>query len=264
MFALDVTGRVFRFDINKEATRWRDMASGGQIADLGEGSRRKFFNTLDVGFARNRGLIYYTISVGSGYRANPLNESIEDRFYSFRNMPVFKAPPSYQVLRASTDLYDATDNLIASGTAQQAEIERKKLWSSSGWYIRLSGEGEKVLTRSLTFKDKVIFSTYEPAQNRQNLGQCDVPNLGQSYMYIVDLYEATPVVDGDLNGTFDITSPQERKISMTTVAGIPAAPQVVFGTEDFAGNSTECFMSPPFSFCKDGESQLGKVYWREN
>lgn len=99
LYAADSRAQVFRFDINHANTGAGNLATGGRIASVGGDSalnNRRFFSTPDVALIRERGgKTYFTISLGSGYRAHPLSEDTIDRFYVLRDANVFNKPASY-------------------------------------------------------------------------------------------------------------------------------------------------------------------------
>ena len=99
LYAADSRAQVFRFDIDHANTGAGNLATGGRIASVGGDSalnNRRFFSTPDVALIRERGgKTYFTISLGSGYRAHPLSEDTIDRFYVLRDANVFNKPASY-------------------------------------------------------------------------------------------------------------------------------------------------------------------------
>ncbi|ALN20534.1 pilus assembly protein PilY [Ectopseudomonas mendocina] len=133
LYAADSRAQVFRFDINNANTGAANLATGGRIASLGGDtalSNRRFFSTPDVALIRERGgKTYFTISLGSGYRAHPLNEDTIDRFYVLRDANVFNKPSTYTTMTES-DLVDVssvdlTDAQAAKILEDIAELEAK-------------------------------------------------------------------------------------------------------------------------------------------
>lgn len=86
IYATDLRGQIFRFDIGNGSV---SSISGHLFAQLGgsdKANNRRFFNSPDVALIRDRGQApYFTVSVGSGFRENPLNEETDDRFYMIRD-----------------------------------------------------------------------------------------------------------------------------------------------------------------------------------
>ena len=133
LYAADSRAQVFRFDINNANTGAANLATGGRIASLGGDtalSNRRFFSTPDVALIRERGgKTYFTVSLGSGYRAHPLNEDTIDRFYVLRDANVFNKPSTYTTMTES-DLVDVssvdlTDAQAAKILEDIAELEAK-------------------------------------------------------------------------------------------------------------------------------------------
>ncbi len=133
IYAADSRAQVFRFDINNTNTGANNLGVGGRIASLGGANalnNRRLFNMPDVALVRERGgKTYFTISLGSGYRAHPLNEDTIDRFYVLRDANVFTKPSTYTTMTES-DLVDVssvdlTDAQAAEVLEDIAELEAK-------------------------------------------------------------------------------------------------------------------------------------------
>jgi len=67
----------------------------------------------------------------------------------------------------------------------------------NGWFIKLGGSGEKVLSKAVTINGQVLFTTYLPETG--NVGPCGVA-LGKGRVYVVDARYADPVADLDGDG----------------------------------------------------------------
>jgi Tfp pilus tip-associated adhesin PilY1 len=121
IYASDLRGQVFRFDINNANTGispTSTFATGGRIAQLGGATiadNRRFFSSPDVALIRERGgKTYFTISIGSGFRESPLNTDTNDRFYVLRDSNVFNKPSSYTTITES-DLTNVTGFDLSAG-----------------------------------------------------------------------------------------------------------------------------------------------------
>lgn len=132
IYASDLRGQVFRFDINNAntgiGTGTAAFATGGRIAQLGgttAADNRRFFGAPDVALIRERGgKTYFTISIGSGFRESPLNTDTNDRFYVLRDGNVFNTPTSYVTI-TEDDLTNVTGfDLSAGDTAAILETIR--------------------------------------------------------------------------------------------------------------------------------------------
>ena len=122
IYASDLRGQVFRFDINNANTGASDLAQGGRIASLAgsdAANNRRFFTAPDVALTRERGgSTYFTISLGSGHRESPLNTDTNDRFYVIRDTNVNTVPVNYTTITES-DLLDVSSiDANAATTAQ--------------------------------------------------------------------------------------------------------------------------------------------------
>ena len=76
-----------------------NLVAGGVIAQLGaeglgapsDADTRRFYKAPDVSICTDRTLKkrFISLSIGSGYRAHPLDNGASDRFYSVRDPNVF-------------------------------------------------------------------------------------------------------------------------------------------------------------------------------
>lgn len=203
MYVGDMAGQLWRFDVFSGDPK-STVVSGGVMASLGAAAEttptvantRRFYNAPDVAAVRRRGIDpFLNIAIGSGYRGHPLNETIQDRFYSIRDYDILtKYRQSYYndatraiITDTSARLIDVTDNpntTIPSGAA--------------GWKIRLQEDngdwaGEKVLTSATTFNNTVLFTTYTPSVTASN-DPCR-PALGQNQVCAVSVFDGSPVGD---------------------------------------------------------------------
>lgn len=171
LFAADVGGRIWRFDISLDGTTAKPelFAKGGVLADFNDGTKqgnRKFFNEIDVIYQKNLDKIL--LSVGSGYRAHPLSTQIND--YHFILQTSVEEPSSYT-------------------TSNFASLSPWGTDSSIGWYIELTEPGEKVLSRSTAVGNYILFSTFAP-KNTNSPVACGF-DLGQAKAYVlkIDFYD---------------------------------------------------------------------------
>ncbi|KRW62838.1 pilus assembly protein PilY [Pseudomonas sp. TTU2014-080ASC] len=131
IYAVDSRAQIFRFDINNANSGVSNLATGGRIANLGGSdalNNRRFFNSPDVALVRDRGEDpYLAISIGSGYRAHPLNEDTIDRFYVLKDKNVYTKPAQYTSI-TENDLVDASSVNLTDAEAARvlAEIATKE------------------------------------------------------------------------------------------------------------------------------------------
>nr|WP_240612744.1 PilC/PilY family type IV pilus protein [Alteromonas flava] len=207
MYAADMGGQLFRFDIyNGKAGA--NFIKGGLLADFGGSSaadNRRFYYGPDVSEISLGDDLYYAVAVGSGFRAGPLDTQIDDRFYMIKDDGIFNVNANGDYVLPSTayvesDLYDATDHLLTDANKTTRDIANTVLANKKGWLLRLTTDGEKVLSSPLILDYKIFFTTYVPASASSSA--C-APPTGNSRAYLVNLFNANAVDDLNLNGDLD-------------------------------------------------------------
>jgi type IV pilus assembly protein PilY1 len=205
MYVADTGGQLFRLDIhNGESVG--DLVSGGLLADFGgdvEQDNRRFYYGPDVSEVSLGADHYYAVVLGSGFRAHPLNTTINDHFYMIKDDGVFNldidgnyALPT--VAHGLSSLYDATDHLLTSSDTATKTLAAELFAAKDGWYISLNAGGEKVLASPLILDYQVIFTTYLPATASES--EC-APPTGNSRAYLVELINGNSVTDLNNDGT---------------------------------------------------------------
>ena len=243
MYAADLGGQIWRFDIangNAPGT----LVAGGVIAQLGaEGNApatasdtRRFYTTPDVAmFADKRhDRRYLGVSIGSGYRAHPLDNSAGDRFYSLRDPDVFNS-----LTQAEYDAYD----IIRDGDLTEVAGQYDTIIPAGGdgWKFTLPAT-QKVLSDSQTFDNNVYFVTFEPTINSN-----DPCIAGQSVnrLYRVDIVNGDPVIDYGEPEPVDGTEADEKRVTKLEQGGIAPRPQFFFPSPtDPNCTGTECAPAP--------------------
>lgn len=242
-YTADMGGQVWRFDIINEGNApLSERIFGGRIADLqieSAGSsetaanNRRFYYPPDIALIEpDAGPRFHSVAIGSGYRAHPNDDSIEDRIYLLKDYAV-KGPPRdedgeivYRT-RHEGDLLDVTDR-IDLGDLTDAEKQRL----STGWMIRLETPGEKVLSNPVTANNRIMLTTYVPADDsidsRQNV--C-APSQGAGRIYALDASDGAPVANldglGDPDGGRGAFTLKDRFKSLKA-AGIPPDVVIVY------------------------------------
>ncbi|MDX1695197.1 MAG: PilC/PilY family type IV pilus protein [Ketobacteraceae bacterium] len=264
LYFVDVAGRVFRVDINEKSTGASDFATGAMVADFSRvenNNYARFYNQPDVAFFNRPDIgTFLTVALGSGSRANPMNTDIENRFYLFKDPFVFKKPESQADYGFDStgneinesDLFDATSNILQSGTDAQKAIAEAELESKNGWYIKLADSGEKVLSSSVTLQGELKFTTYNPTKI-SNASECLAIGSGRAYVMNITDATASSVKNnaGELVRVFDLQAP-----------GIPPSPAVIFIGQD--GKSSTVTLFGATSSGNSNEPTLNKTYWRSN
>lgn len=191
MYVGDMGGQVWRFDF-APFHESGDLVYGGVIADLNGAditNARRFYNEPDVALIAQNGERHLSVSIGSGWRAHPLNSTVNDRFYMIRQSSVYSRPEGYGINIGTedtpywaplteSDLSDVSDNLDPG-------------YNDNGWYIDMEGSGEKVLGASITVNNQVIFTSYEPEAS----GDPCSPAVGGGAIYVLDVRNGSPTLN---------------------------------------------------------------------
>jgi len=230
MYAADLGGQVFRFDIFNgkpgNGTGENALVAGGVIAQLGaEGNdvgiedTRRFYTSPDVSifndYAQNRRFI--AVSIGSGYRAGPLNTFNTDRFYSIRDRKVF--------MQMTQDEYDAVTPIVDSELVEVSGQTGTVIGQDqAGWKFTLP-PGQKVLSTSVTFNNEVFFVAFAP---EVTTSAC-VASVGKNFLYRVSVLNGDPIADLD-----DIVPGEEDDARVEELAqgGIAPSPRFLFPSPD--------------------------------
>ncbi|CAN5285946.1 PilC/PilY family type IV pilus protein [soil metagenome] len=225
LYAADMGGRIFRFDVfnGKSVDK---LVTGGMIASLGAAGQgnnppieqnRRFYNAPDVSFVNSPQSgtpPFLNIAIGSGYRAHPLNKSVQDRFYSLRDPSVFT-----QLTKAQFDaLTPITDDMLDDVTNDLAPVIPA---NSRGWKIDLGASGQKVLAEARTFANQIFFTTLTPKPDEPNSCLPDVQNR----LYVVNVLDGSPVNNLDGDGSEEALELSDRAQKLNQ-GGI--APEVAF------------------------------------
>ena len=206
----DMGGQVWRFEINNGEELTSSFITGQVVADLAADSStvnaRRFYESADIAILEQNDLTYIAVTIGSGWRANPNDTTVQDRFYMLK-LP-FDDLVSFTALTdvgsGANVLYDATANLIAVGSDTQQATATTALNTAFGWYIKIpstGSTGEKVLSKPLTIDGEVTFTTYEPTAQLQ--GCTVLPGTARRYkLKLVDASGALKFIDADGNVTY--------------------------------------------------------------
>ncbi len=190
LYVADTGGRIWRVDFNNEATSTSSFAQGGMIADLNGGHETdniRFYNQIDATYTTSSAIKVddpsnpgetitvggsrLQLSVGSGFRAHPLNTRVADTFYIINDYDI-KAPP--------TDYIAVTESELADYSKFRSEPVNK---IKRGLYYRLPGNGEKVMARAVTLNNSTLFTTFRPTDGTARSG-CEA-DIGSSRLYTI-------------------------------------------------------------------------------
>ncbi|MDF1762264.1 MAG: PilC/PilY family type IV pilus protein [Oleibacter sp.] len=226
LYAVDVTGRVWRFDLAEQSSDSDTVASfaqGGVVADINsDGGKRMVYNKPDITLLSRNGQQTIAIGIGSGWRANPKfdNSATADKDYYFlvkdkngKGVPTFGVNGTYQL----TSFAD----LAEWGTPDASDATK----NASGWKIPLE-PNERILSPSVTYQGNVFFTTYTSPNQLVNCTQ----RLGIGQLYEINLYDTDP--SNSVYGPSDILKP----VSGCCGEGIPSEPSIPIFPATSAGN----------------------------
>jgi type IV pilus assembly protein PilY1 len=279
MYAADLGGRVWRFDI-KNGEDAADLVTGGVFASLGVGDtaskpdsgNRRFFYAPDIALMKSGTSNWINVAIGSGHREKPISDQTAvNRFYSLRDYNIFtpvandqykttcsasETSPCHQIITDDDDrLVDVTTDLtptIPSGGA--------------GWKMNLQDVGEKVLAESRTFQNQIYITTYSPQRRIPRPEFCSA-TVGLNRLYVVDAATGKPVNDFDVE-TIGVTSVSDRSKELAQGSIAPEA-IFVFPTPDADSNNPNPPAVPPI--CLVGLESCGtgllnppvRTYWQQ-
>ena len=222
MYVNDLAGRLFRFDIHTDGSSQRITA--GMIAELGGSYQtgathnRRYYYAPDVALSSANGVQFLTITMGSGFRAHPLNETIRDRLSGVRDYNVFNKLGIDSSSDGSEYEYnvnfDTMSQIVGNNESQVIPDGAK------GWWRDLGTNGQKALARSRIFQNKAYFTTYTPGE-ADSSNPC-APAVGSGKLYTIDLK----------TGLTEATQLEKP--------GIPPEITFIFG-ETEEGDTDDCF-----------------------
>ncbi len=280
MYAADMGGRVWRFDIrNGQAAA--DLVWGGVFASLGNGDlavktdatkNRRFFYAPDVSLMKTGTTNFINVGIGSGHREKPITDvTVVNRFYSLRDFNVFSQVQNtqYKATCGTTEtspchqiITDADTRMVDVSTNMNPTIPA----GGVGWRMNLQDDGEKVLAESRTFQNRIYFTTYSPEEREYNPEYC-VATVGLNRLYIVDAATGRPVVNfASPTSPPDDISDRSKELAQGSIA--PEA-IFVFPTPDADENNPNPPAVPPI--CLVGLESCGsglnnppvRTYWEQ-
>jgi len=244
----DLGGQVWRIDFdNVDQDSEFDLY---KMADLGKSDHQPFFYAPSVAYHSLSSARYLTVSIGSGNRDNPMDNTTKNSFFVLQDSPNNnQAPVNFPLAR--NDLYDATFNDLGANSTQIVDAATEALNNASGWFIDLL-PGEKSLSELVTFNGNLLATTFQPDLNPPE-DACALPGtLGRFYM--LDVTNGKPVAH---LGQSDESVPLNKYHRATTISsyGIPSSPQVVFPEE---GNVK---ILVDKQLVGELDQELDRIYW---
>lgn len=280
MYAADMGGRVWRFDIRNGQTP-SNLVMGGVFASLGTGdlavkvgaaadaSNRRFFYAPDVALMKVGTTSWINVAIGSGHREKPVSdETTVNRFYSLRDYNIFAqvANGQYKALCGAAEP-SPCHQIITDDDARlldvTADLNPVIPVGGVGWKMDLQDDGEKVLSESRTFQNRLYITTYSPQQREYNPEFC-VATVGLNRLYVVDAATARPVVNFD-TATDGVSSLSDRSKELAQGSIAPEAIFVFPSPDDGAEDPRV----PPLCLvglesCGSGlENPPVRTYWQQ-
>jgi len=232
----DMGGQIWRMDFNNDpqvSDSINNRITAGRIAELAGDtpeSNRRFYYPPDIAVISVEDTQFLSITVGSGWRAHPLDDVVEDRIYSLRSPYVFGPPIdslgqlTYDTVKETTSgMIDVTDDI-------DAEVDA----TAKGWYLRLGTSGEKILSSSLTFNGQLAVSSYSPEFDPTS---CNA-SLGTGSIYALNIINGSPILNLDDKGSDTDLTAEDRKDPLEN-PGIPPEVSILF--PDIASNQKPLF-----------------------
>ena len=244
MYVSDLGGQILRFDIfggkAPNGIGPDALVTGGVIAQLGaEGNgavgdpdTRRFYNAPDISIfndnVQNRRFI--AVSIGSGYRAHPLDNTPVERFYSIRDANAFNQLSqfeydNYQIVRD-------TDLIEISGTVGTVITK-----NDAGWKLTLPPD-QKVLSGSTTFNNEIFFVAFSP--DNAAAASC-AAGRGRNFLYRVSVQNGDPILQ---NGDVVVPGTEDQlRVQDLAQGGIAPSPRFLFPSPDSSCTGDDC--TPP-------------------
>jgi type IV pilus assembly protein PilY1 len=238
VYAADTGGRIYRIDLpdsengiipdddkvtSPQVTRLADLSTDGSVEN-----NRRFYSEPDTALVVDGRERYLAISIGSGYRAHPLNkaaDNAQDRLYMIKDTDVYSIPSlsSLSTIQHGSDLVDLTDYNYVDGAGKDIPIPD---WDKkNGWYINLNrGIGEKALASAFTLDNTVFFTTFQPESSTPADACSSAAHTARAY--VMNITNAKPKVaftDTDA----DLTGPQADRSTNYSTNDIPTSVMVI-------------------------------------
>ncbi len=257
IYFADMGGNVWRLDLSESLSitssdtksslallaklgKSEDTESGGSRGDdfSVNDDNRMFYNEPSVSVVKKHGKTYFAVSVGSGFRAHPLDKSINEMFFVLKDKyPYAKLKDKLKTddqKEAYTITLDKLAEVSIEGADNSISINQDGFDDADrqrGWYLRLPTEGEKVLSPAVTNKGAIIFTTLVPEvlTTGDGIDQCAAPAT-YGRLYALNIVTGKAILN--LNSTNDsgdntvINDNDVRSTAITKV--IPGKPHLIF------------------------------------
>ncbi len=230
MYVGDMGGQIWRFDL-KAYHSSGPLMTGGVMAKLSGASpsdHRRFYYEPDVALIAQDGEQFLSISIGSGWRAHPLDIGVDDQFFMLKSYDVGGTAAGYGKTKDNGASYSpiTVDDLVDITNTIEPDS------NPYGWKLDMAETGEKILGDSITINNQIIFTSYKPALS---VGACTTA-IGGGSVYVVSVLDGSPVLDVDEDGDIDLND-REKDLAHGGIPPEPAAlitengPTVLVGPE---------------------------------
>jgi len=228
LYAPDMGGNLFRIDVYNGQPLSK-LFVGKKIYTTSQNNsvekNRRYYNAPDVAEIVHENEHYYAVSIGSGYRAHPLDEIIQDSVVMIKDKGVFAKSEGLYTFPTISNMAQITP---ANPTVSDIS-------SYDGYEFNLE-TGEKVITGVSVINSRLIFSTYDPSTAGLVANSCSAAQ-GGGKLYVIDLVDGSGLLDVNNDGVIDYSDtyvvldksgiPAEPRLIITD----PSAPTLCIGTE---------------------------------
>ncbi|MGB0864938.1 MAG: hypothetical protein ACPGSC_00420, partial [Granulosicoccaceae bacterium] len=201
IYAVDVNARVWRFNVDQNASSAANLIDGGMLANLGtdlniKAEQRRTYRRIDAAAINAGNGVEVLLAIGTGDRMNPTLSDTQDRLLVIRDKSAGSGAKPTTVLKES-NLYNATDNTLGEGGDTAKRNAQTALNGSDGWYIDLPAD-QKAISAPLISSGIANFAVYQVGGTASN--PCEDNSMGSGLLYRVNVLDATPVTDMDGSG----------------------------------------------------------------
>ncbi len=167
----DLGGNMYRFSVHDSSTvLWFDS----KLFDAPSGQIRPIYTEAVGSFDTQNNLWIY---FGTGDKSDPTAPNAQEMFFAI------KEGCPYDESSCIFDTYSLSD--LTNYTVQSGAV------TNQGWYINMTGQGEKILSPPTVFGGVVYFTTYTPSQSAN---PCEAG--GSSTIYAVGYTSAAGQLSG--------------------------------------------------------------------
>ena len=231
LYVGDTGGQLWRIDLattlgSSTGARLAAISSSATDAD-----KRKFFYPPDIAqmndsvFSNTK--FYDLIAISTGNRSHPLDQTVHDRVFAFRDTYVGSPLPSGFTPITASDMFDSTDVNVEVDTPDAAALKTKK-----GWYINFQEynddwKGEKGLASPLILDFKMSYTSYFPGADESD-NPCGGAVEGNGREYKVNVLTGAAVKNRhNPNSSSDVDlDPEDRRENLGS--GIPSGHTAFF------------------------------------